>query len=261
MTSTETTTMMTSNIDRDGQTRPFVGHGQAQLASAGGVSMLRGVFEPGWRWTQDLGPIAGTSSCQARHLGYVVSGRMHIVTADGSEGDIGPGDLFDLAPGHDAWVVGDEACVMVDVSPDATRYAQPASAATASPDPAMDVVRRGYAAFNAGDVDTLRTLLASDVVQHVPGTSSLAGTYKGVDNVLGYYGKLGEMTDGTFRVFLIETHGDGAGHVTALHQLTAVRNGTTRVTHGSILFTVTGGRVTDLLELRADLAGDDAFFA
>lgn len=253
------TSAMISNLDRDGETRPFAGHGHAQLASTGGLSLLKGVFEPGWRWSQDVAPVVGSSSCQVRHLGHVLSGRMHVSCSDGTEAEVGPGDLFDLAPGHDAWVVGDEPCVMVDVSADAIRYAQPGSANVAE-DPAIAVVKRGYAAFNTGDVDTLRTLFASDVVQRVPGKSPLAGTYTGVDNVLGYYGKLGEITDGTFRAFLVETHGDGVGHVTAVHQIVATRNGSTRITHGSILFTVAGGRVSDLLELRADLAGDDAFF-
>jgi len=250
---------MISNVDRDGETRPFTGHGHAELASAGGLSLLKGVFEPGWRWSQDVAPIVGGSSCQVRHLGHVLSGRMHVAFSDGTEADVGAGDLFDLAPGHDAWVVGDEPCVMVDVSADAIRYAQPGFSNVAE-DAAMNVVKRGYAAFNTGDVDTLRTLFTSDVVQHVPGKSPLAGTYKGVENVLGYYGKLGEITNGTFRAFLIETHGDGASRVTALHQIVAARNGKTRITHGSILFTITGGRVSELLEFRADLAGVDAFF-
>ncbi|HET7304959.1 MAG TPA: nuclear transport factor 2 family protein [Segeticoccus sp.] len=264
MDTSTTTSTMTSNVDRDGQIRRFAAHGHAQLASAGGLTLLKGVFEPGWRWSRDVAPIARTASCQIRHLGHVLSGRMHVSFPDGSEVEVGPGDLFDLAPGHDAWVVGDEPCVMVDFSVDAIRYAQPRSMAASDPavdDPAMDVVRRGYAAFNAGDIETLRELFADDVVQHVPGRSPLAGTYQGADTVLGYYGRLAELTDGTFRAHLVETHGDGAGRVTAIHQIAATRNGATRFSHGSILFTVVDGRVTDLLELHADLAEDDAFFA
>lgn len=254
--------MMTCNLDRDGEHRQFGAHGQATLASVGGLSLLKGVFEPGWRWSQDVAPIAGTTSCRTRHLGYTMSGRMHIAFDGGGETEIGPGDLFDLPPGHDAWVVGDEACVMIDYSPAATRYARPVAAGvTSSEDSSMALVERGYAAFNTGDVDTLRTVFAGDVTQHVPGDGPLAGTYKGVDAVLGYYGKLGELTNGTFRAVLIETHGDGAGHVTAVHQISATRNGTTRFSRGSILFTVVDDKATDLLELHADLAGDDAFFA
>jgi len=251
-----------SNLQRDGETRPFTAHGHATVGSAGGLTLMRGVFEPGWRWSNDIAPIAGTTSCQTRHLGYVLSGRMHIRFDDGGEIDLGPGDLFDLPAGHDAWVLGDEPCEAVDYSPDATRYARGRAQDIEAPDDAnMTLVRKGYAAFNARDMDTLRSIMARDVVQHVPGHSQLAGAYKGIDAVLAYYAKLGELTDGNFRADLIDVHGDGQAHVTAVHQATATRNGVTRVSRGSILFTFLGGKATDLLELSADLPGDDAFFA
>ncbi|HST47300.1 nuclear transport factor 2 family protein [Jatrophihabitans sp.] len=254
------TAVMISNLERDGEHRSFAQHGHADLATAGGLTVMRGVFEPGWRWSADIAPIVGGDSCQTRHLGYVLSGSMRVRMADGTESDLGPGDLFDLPAGHDAWVVGDQPCEMVDYSPDATRYAR-AEGIAAADDEAMALVRRGYAAFNTQDVDTLRSIFAADVVQHVPGHGPLAGTYKGPDAVLGYYGKLAEMTDGTFRAHLVDVHGDALGHVMALHQTVATRDGATRATRGSILFTVMGGKVTDLLELHADLPGDDAFFS
>ncbi|MGH8960464.1 MAG: nuclear transport factor 2 family protein [Jatrophihabitantaceae bacterium] len=95
----------------------------------------------------------------------------------------------------------------------------------------------------------------------MPGSSQLAGAYKGIDAVLGYYAKLAELTDGRFRAHLVEVSGDGQGHVSALHQMTATRNGVTRVSRGSILFTFLGDRATGLLGLHSDLPGDDAFFA
>ncbi len=254
------TAVMISNLERDGERRPFAGHGHAELASAGGLTLMRGVFEPGWRWSQDIAPLAGTDSCQTRHLGHVLSGSMRIRTDDGTEYDLGPDDVFDLPPGHDAWVVGPEPCVMVDYSSEATRYARPENIAAAEDD-AMALVRRGYTAFNSQDLDTLRSLFAADVTQHVPGSGPLAGTYKTADAVLGYYGRLAELTDGMFRAHLVEVHGDGLGHVMALHQTIATRNGTTRAARGSILFTVLGDKVTDLLELHADLPGDDAFLS
>lgn len=251
-----------SNLERDGETRPFAAHGHAVLGSAGGLTLLRGVFEPGWRWSSDVAPIVGTDSCQTRHLGYIISGRMQVRMDDGTETTVEAGDLFDLPAGHDAWVLGDEPCVMVDYSPDATRYARGRAADVAIPDDKyMTLVRKGYVAFNSGDFDTLRAILSHDVVQHVPGTSQLAGAYKGIDAVLGYYGKLAELTGGQFRADLIDVFGDGQGHVTAMHQITATRDGVTRVTRGAILFTFLGDRATDLLEMHADLPGDDAFFA
>jgi ketosteroid isomerase-like protein len=249
-----------SNIERDGERRTFRDHGGARLGAAGGVSVLEATFEPGWRWSEDVAPIAGTASCQVRHLGYVMSGRMGIVMDDGAQLEIGPGDLFDCAPGHDAWTIGDEACVVLDISPEATRYATKAAAA-AEPDTAIELVRRGYAAFNTGDVDTLMGLFSLDVVQHVPGNGPFAGTYKGPEAVLGYYGKIAEVTGGTFRAHLVDLHGDGAGHVMAQHLISAERNGEKRVSRGSILFTFIGEKATDLLELHGDLAGDDAFFS
>jgi hypothetical protein len=71
-------------------------------------------FEPGWRWSNDVKPIAQTDTCQANHFFYCVSGRMNVVMDDGTEGEVGPGDVAVIGPGHDAWVVGDEACVTVD---------------------------------------------------------------------------------------------------------------------------------------------------
>lgn len=88
--------------------------GRMELITLGGVTLGRATFEPGWRWSECVKPIAGTDSCQVAHLGYVVSGRMHVVMDDGTEGDAGPGDLAEIAPGHDAWIVGDEPCVMLD---------------------------------------------------------------------------------------------------------------------------------------------------
>ncbi len=255
-------TTLISNLERDGEHRSFSGHGEAILGSAGGLTLLRAVFEPGWHWTTDLAPIAGTDTCQTRHLGYIVSGRMQIRMDDGTELTVSAGDLFDLAPGHDAWVIGDEQCVMFDYSPDATRNARGRPADLAAPDNEhMKIVRRGYEAFNTGDFATLRSILSHDVIQHVPGDSQIGGLYKGIDAVLGYYGKLAELTDGHVRADLIDVFGDGHGHVTALHQLTATRNGVTRVSRGSIVFTFLGDRATDLLEMHGDLPGDDAFFA
>src|SRR5712691_1843130 len=69
---------------------------------------MAGSWEPGWRWSEHMQPVAGTDSCEATHLIYAISGTMHVVMNDGSEGDIGPGDFASINPGHDAWVVGDD---------------------------------------------------------------------------------------------------------------------------------------------------------
>jgi ketosteroid isomerase-like protein len=245
-----------------GEVRPFAAHGKATIGSAGGLSLMMADFEPGWRWSTDVAPLAGTTSCQTHHLGYVLAGRMGVKTDAGEQIEVGPGQLFDLPAGHDAWVIGDETCKVLDFSPDATRYATgPAQRVAPYPDRSVELVRQGYEAFNTGDIATLTSILAIDCMQHVPGRSQFAGEYKGIDAVLAYYGKLAELTNNQFRADLIETHSDGRGHVTAIHQITATYNGVTRVSRGSILFTFYGDRATDMLELRGDLAGDDAFFS
>jgi ketosteroid isomerase-like protein len=249
------------NIE-DGERRPFAARGEALVATAGAMALMKGVYEPGWRWSVDVKPLAGHDLCQTHHLGFVLSGQMHVQMADGTEYTARPGDLFDLPAGHDAWVLGDEPFVMVDVSSEVMRYARGRDTSIHAPDDEyMMLVRRGYEAFNTGDITTLQEILSHDVAQHVPGKSQIAGEYKGIDAVLAYYGKLGELTDGTFRADLIDVFGDGRGHVTALHQITATRNGITRVSRGTILFTFVGHRATDLVQMHNDLPGDDAFFA
>lgn len=74
----------------------------------------RMTYEPGWRWSVDVRPIAGTDACQYHHLGVTLSGRLRVQMPDGTELEVGPGDVFEIPPGHDAWVVGDEPWVSVD---------------------------------------------------------------------------------------------------------------------------------------------------
>jgi quercetin dioxygenase-like cupin family protein len=109
-------TLEFKNLASPDETRPFVDNGKVDVVAVAGVTIGRGVFEPGWRWSEHVKPIAGTDSCQSSHLGYVLSGRMKVVMDDGTEGEVGPGDAFSIPPGHDAWTIGDEPCVMVDVS-------------------------------------------------------------------------------------------------------------------------------------------------
>jgi quercetin dioxygenase-like cupin family protein len=103
------------SLDSPDEVRPFADdQGAASIVNLTTGSALRGVYEPGWRWSQHVKPIAGTDSCQTNHIGYVISGRMHIEMEDGTSGECGPGDAVHIPPGHDAWVVGDEPCVFVD---------------------------------------------------------------------------------------------------------------------------------------------------
>ncbi|MBZ4400103.1 cupin domain-containing protein [Myxococcus sp. MISCRS1] len=95
--------------------RPFADHGHAEiLRFDDDTTVGRVVFEPGWKWSQDVKPLAGTDSCQVAHACYIVSGRMVIRMDDGTELEAGPGDVAIIPPGHDGWVIGDEPCIAVD---------------------------------------------------------------------------------------------------------------------------------------------------
>jgi hypothetical protein len=79
-----------------------------------GVTIGRGTLEPGWSWEKCIKPLVNTNSCQAPHTSYIISGRMKVRMDDGTEFEGGSGDTAVIPPGHNAWVVGDEPCVMID---------------------------------------------------------------------------------------------------------------------------------------------------
>ena len=84
---------------------------RVEVVRMGGTTAARLTFEPGWRWSECVKPVAGTESCQVRHVGVVQSGRMTVKHDDGTEVDIASGEAYVIEPGHDAWVVGDERFV------------------------------------------------------------------------------------------------------------------------------------------------------
>ncbi len=98
-------------------------NGRAEILRVGGAEVGRLVFQPGWRWSKDVKPIAKTSSCEAPHFQYHVSGQLAIRMDDGSEFIAKEGDITSLPSGHDAWVVGNEPVVVVDWY-GATHYAK-----------------------------------------------------------------------------------------------------------------------------------------
>lgn len=114
MGTSQSTKLQVKHGSKPDESRPFVAHGHAEIHEIGSGTVMRGVFEPGWKWSEDVGPLAGTKSCHAPHLGYVLSGRMMIRMDDGAEQEIASGDFFRITPGHDAWVVGSEACIVLD---------------------------------------------------------------------------------------------------------------------------------------------------
>ena len=91
-----------------------VDKGTVEVLDMSGTQVMRATFEPGWKWSECVKQVAGTDTCQVGHLVYVISGGMGIKMDDGSETEIGPGDVVSIPPGHDAWIVGDETCVLLD---------------------------------------------------------------------------------------------------------------------------------------------------
>jgi len=110
-------------FEKPDETRPFEGNGHADIVVVGSREVARGVYEPGWRWSTNVRPIAGTESCQTSHLGYCLEGHIRIYMNDGTEQDIGPGQVYAILPGHDAEVIGDKACVALDFG-EITEYAK-----------------------------------------------------------------------------------------------------------------------------------------
>jgi quercetin dioxygenase-like cupin family protein len=103
------------SLDEPDEVRPFEQNsGHLDLVITQGGPVGRATFEPGWRWSEHVKPIAKTDSCQAPHAGYVISGRMGVVMDDETREEFGPSDVMIIPPGHDAWTIGEEACIVVD---------------------------------------------------------------------------------------------------------------------------------------------------
>ena len=97
--------------------------GTLELVTLGNVTFGRATFQPGWKWSESSKAAAKTESCQAPHTNYHVSGRLRVRMDDGAEAEFGPGDVSVLPPGHDAWVVGNEPAVVMDIT-GMTEYAK-----------------------------------------------------------------------------------------------------------------------------------------
>jgi quercetin dioxygenase-like cupin family protein len=107
--------LIRKSLSNPEETRPFLGAtGRLELVNLDSGPVGRATFLPGWKWSEHVKPLAGTASCQAAHLGYFVSGRMMVQMDDGERMEYGPGDFAVMAPGHDAWIVGNEPCVVID---------------------------------------------------------------------------------------------------------------------------------------------------
>jgi mannose-6-phosphate isomerase-like protein (cupin superfamily) len=107
--------MQKKSLASPDETRSF-DKGRVELATLGDLTFGRATLQPGWKWSTSVKPLVQTESCQAPHLQYHVAGRLHVIMDDGKEEEFGPGDVSLIPPGHDAWVVGNEPVVVIDIS-------------------------------------------------------------------------------------------------------------------------------------------------
>lgn len=114
------------SFDRPDDTRRFP-HGIGTVVDVGPLSIGRAVLEPGWRWSIDLKKAVGTEFCELHHLHVLVAGRMAFQTTDGEAYEFAPRDVMDIPPGHDAWVVGDQPVVLLDISGNISDFGRPTS--------------------------------------------------------------------------------------------------------------------------------------
>jgi class 3 adenylate cyclase len=145
----------------------------------------RMTYEPGWRWSVDIRPIAGTETCQYHHLGVTLSGSVRVQMPDGTELEIGPGDVFEIPPGHDAWVIGDEPWVSVD----------------------FEAMRTYGKQRDARDERTLASIVFTDIVDSTRRAEELGATRW--RDLLGEHNRKVAMAIDRHQGHLIKTTGDG----------------------------------------------------
>ena len=124
----------------------------------------------------------------------------------------------------------------------------------------LELVRRGYAAFSAGDTATLMNLFRSDAVHSVPGSNPLSGDHKGPDNILKMYGDLAARSEGTIKVELEEVLSNGGNLVIAIHTSTAQRGGQSLRQREALLFTIEDGKVVSIQDFFSDIDEQDRFW-
>ncbi len=107
------TQLAVKSLNKPDEVRTFP-KGKVELVNIGGATVGRATFEPGWKWSEHVKPLAKTPSCLAPHFQYLLAGTLRVVMDDGTAVDLKAGDVATLPPGHDAWVVGHEPVIVVD---------------------------------------------------------------------------------------------------------------------------------------------------
>jgi len=159
--------------------------GRVDIYTLDDLVVGRMVFEPGWHWMEHVRPIAGTDLCQYHHVGICIQGRLMNRLADGTSIEIGPGSVFEIPPGHDGWVVGDEPFVAYDVAG-----------------------VRSFARAESGDARVLGAILFTDIVDSTALASSMSPSRW--RELVGAHNELVQLELDRFRGRLVKTTGDGA---------------------------------------------------
>jgi class 3 adenylate cyclase len=159
--------------------------GRIEIVELDDTVVGRMTYEPGWRWSVDVRPIAGTDTCQYHHVGMALSGVLRVQMPDGTELEIGPGDVFEIPPGHDAWVVGDEPWISVD----------------------FEAMRTYGKQLDARDERILASIVFTDIVDSTRRAAEL-GAARWRD-LVGEHNRKASMAIDRHRGRLVKTTGDG----------------------------------------------------
>ena len=115
--------MQKKNLNSADEKRSFA-KGKMEVVKLGDITFGRATLEPGWKWSESVKPVVKTKSCEVSHTSFHVSGRLRVRMDDGTEQEFGPGDVGVVPPGHDAWVVGNDPAVIIDIT-GAAQFAKP----------------------------------------------------------------------------------------------------------------------------------------
>ena len=159
--------------------------GRIEVVELDDTVVGRMTYEPGWRWSVDVRPIAGTDTCQYHHVGMALSGLLRVQMPDGTELEIGPGDVFEIPPGHDAWVVGDEPWISVD----------------------FEAMRTYGKELDARDERILASIVFTDIVDSTQRAAELGATRW--RDLVGEHNRKASMAIDRHRGRLVKTTGDG----------------------------------------------------
>jgi len=125
----------------------------------------------------------------------------------------------------------------------------------------LETVRRAYAAFGSGDMETLLGMYDDDAVHVVPGSSKVSGAHKGKDNILALYGQLFELSGGTMRVELEHALSDGDDRVVSIHTASLEKDGESYAQKEALLITFVDGKIVELQDFFEDIALNDRLFS